>query len=244
MQADVIDYDELYTGKRREAQYGALWSIMQKFVVIPSMSIPLAVLATVGYLPNVPQTEEVQLAIRAIFGLGPATTAAIALCLGLLYPISRSVHAKIWDGIEQLKRGESAIDPINGHRIPPLSERHEDEDEGWYLDHYTSGELAMVMDRGVTALSRRILLLQTVSIAMLVASCIAVGGEVQLDSKPGIMAVLYVVVAGLSLSATLFHLIRWRVVRRLSEVSHETLRGHIRINQLLKGSGEVLPQAA
>ena len=36
MQADVIDYDELYTGKRREAQYGALWGIATKFAVIPA----------------------------------------------------------------------------------------------------------------------------------------------------------------------------------------------------------------
>jgi len=28
MQADVIDYDELYTGKRREAQYTAFWSML------------------------------------------------------------------------------------------------------------------------------------------------------------------------------------------------------------------------
>ena len=45
MQADVIDYDELYTGKRREAQYGALWSIVTKFAIIPSSAVPLAVLA-------------------------------------------------------------------------------------------------------------------------------------------------------------------------------------------------------
>jgi len=244
MQADVIDYDELYTGKRREAQYGALWSIMQKFVVIPSMSIPLAVLATVGYLPNVPQTEEVQFAIRAIFGLGPAATATIAFCVGLLYPISRSVHQKIWEGIEQLKRGEPAIDPINGHRIPPLSERHENEDEGWYLDHYTSGELAMVVNRGVAGLRRRIFLLQTVALVLLIGSCTAVAGEVQLDSKPGIMAVLYVVLAGTSLAAFLFHLVRLRAANRLGEVSHETISGHIRINRLLRGEGEVAPQAA
>ncbi|MFV2091162.1 MAG: MFS transporter, partial [Pseudomonadales bacterium] len=155
MQADVIDYDELYTGKRREAQYGALWSVMTKFVVIPSMSIPLAILASVGYLPNVPQTDEVQFAIRAIFGLLPATTATIALCLGLMYPISRKVHQKIWQGIEQLKRGEGAIDPINGHQIPPLRERHEDEDQGWFLDHFTSGELTLAMSNGVRALRRR-----------------------------------------------------------------------------------------
>ena len=43
IQADVIDYDELYTGKRREAQYNGLWSVMTKFTVIPSASIPLAI---------------------------------------------------------------------------------------------------------------------------------------------------------------------------------------------------------
>lgn len=244
MQADVIDYDELYTGKRREAQYGALWSIMQKFVVIPSMSIPLAILASVGYLPNVPQTEEVQFAISAIFGLGPATTASIALVLGLMYPISRKVHQQIWDGIDKLKNGESAIDPINGHRIPPYSERHEDEEQGWYLDHYTTGELRLVMRRGVNALRRRVLALVTGSVATLLLAIWAVSGEVQLDSEPGIMAVLYVVVAGLALSASLFHIIRFRAVGKLSEMTAATLQDHIRINQLLSGDDELHQPAA
>jgi GPH family glycoside/pentoside/hexuronide:cation symporter len=244
MQADVIDYDELYTGKRREAQYGALWSIMQKFVVIPSMSVPLAILASVGYLPNVPQTETVQFTISAIFGLGPATTASIALILGFMYPISRRVHQKIWDGIEQLKRGEAAIDPISGHRIPPLSERHEDEDQGWYLDHYTTGELKLVLASGLAALRRRILLLQLAAIVVLVFSVLALLGEVQLDAKPGIMAVLYVVSAGVGLAMFLFHLIRWRAVSRLTNLDRDTLEGHIRINRLLHGDAEALAQPA
>jgi GPH family glycoside/pentoside/hexuronide:cation symporter len=243
MQADVIDYDELYTGKRREAQYGALWSIMQKFVIIPSMSIPLAILATVGYLPNVPQTEEVQLTIRAIFGLGPASTASIALLIGLLYPISRRVHQQIWEGIDKLKNGEPALDPINGHRIPPYSERHEDEEQGWYLDHYTSGELRLVIRRGIGALKTRVLLWQLASIALFVISVIAVSGEVEIDSEPGIMAVLYVVSAGLGLSAGLFHFIRYRAISALGDLSHETITDHIRINQLLNGGPEAAPVA-
>ncbi|MGD8417327.1 MAG: MFS transporter [Pseudomonadales bacterium] len=244
MQADVIDYDELYTGKRREAQYGALWSIMSKFVVIPSMSIPLAILATVGYMPNVPQTETVQFTIRAIFGLGPASAAAIAFCVGTLYPISRKVHEQIWEGIEQLRRGEAATDPINGHRIPPYSERHADEDDGWYLDHYTTGELKLVLQRGIDALRRRILLLQAASGVALVVSCLAVAGEVHLDSKPGIMAVLYVVAAGLAIAALGFHFVRWRAVGRLKNVDTQTIESHIRINQLLKGDGIALPSPA
>jgi GPH family glycoside/pentoside/hexuronide:cation symporter len=234
MQADVIDYDELYTGKRREAQYGALWSVMTKFVVIPSMSIPLAILASVGYMPNVPQTEEVQFVISAIFGLAPATTAAIALCIGLMYPISRQVHQKIWQGIEQLKRGERAIDPINGNQIPPLSERHEDEDQGWFLDHFTAGELSLAMSSGIRVLRRRILFLQTISAAVLIISCVAIVGEIQLDVAPGILAVMYVVVAGFALATLLFHLIRWRAVPQLEGVTDELILDHIRINRLLK----------
>jgi len=244
MQADVIDYDELYTGKRREAQYGALWSVMAKFVVIPSMSIPLAILATVGYLPNVPQTEAVRFTISAIFGLGPATTAAIALCIGSLYPISRSVHQKIWEGIEALKRGEAAIDPINGHRIPPYSERHEDEDEGWFLDHFTSGELNMALSSNIAALRRRIMLLQLMSVVVLAGSVMALTGEVQLDTAPGIMAVLYVVVAGLSFAAFVFHSIRLRATRRLPQVDPRAIVDHVRINRLLKGDGDSVPEAA
>jgi len=244
MQADVIDYDELYTGKRREAQYVALWSILQKFVVIPSMSIPLAVLASVGYLPNVPQTEEVQLTIRAIFGLAPATTATIALCIGLFYPISRRVHQKIWEGIELLKKGEPAIDPINGHRIPPYAERHEDEEQGWFLDHYTSSELAHLMDKGLRSLRLRIALMQAASLAVLIGASLAVAGEVSLDRDPGIMAVLYVVAGGLGLAALIFHFIRWRAAPGLERIDHRVLTQHIEINRLLRGDGLALPSAA
>ena len=66
MQADVIDYDELHTGKRREAQYGALWGMAKKFAVIPGVSIPLAVLASAGFAPNAEQSEAVTETIRGI----------------------------------------------------------------------------------------------------------------------------------------------------------------------------------
>ena len=84
----MIDYDELLTGKRREAQYGGLWSIMTKFAVIPSLTIPLAVLAALGYEPNVEQTDAVKLAIRSIFALAPAATALVAFAVACFFPIT------------------------------------------------------------------------------------------------------------------------------------------------------------
>jgi hypothetical protein len=52
------------------------------------------------------------------------------------------------------------------------------------------------------------------------------------------MAVLYVVAAGLGLSAALFHFIRYRAISALCNLSHETMADHIRINQLLNGGPE------
>src|SRR5262249_8911112 len=45
MQADVIDYDELHTGQRREAQFTAFWAMVPKLVTIPGAALPIAVLA-------------------------------------------------------------------------------------------------------------------------------------------------------------------------------------------------------
>ncbi len=237
MQADVIDYDELYTGRRREAQFGALWSIMTKFMVIPSMSVPLAVLATVGYVPNLPQTEEVQFAIRAIFGLTPATTALLAFLIALLYPISRRVHQQIWEGIERHKRGEYATDPITGHRLPPMQDRNIGEDEGWFLDHFSMGELRLAASGGPAALRRRILLLQLASVFVLGWALLALVGEVSVDQDPGILAVIHVVIAGIALASLFFHFVRWRALGRLNTVTSADISAHRQMNQMLMEGG-------
>ena len=52
MQSEVIDYDELYMGKRREAQYAGFWSFLPKVAAIPGAALPIALLAWLGYVPN------------------------------------------------------------------------------------------------------------------------------------------------------------------------------------------------
>jgi GPH family glycoside/pentoside/hexuronide:cation symporter len=41
-QAEVIDYDELHTGRRREAQYAGFWSILPKLAAILGAALPIA----------------------------------------------------------------------------------------------------------------------------------------------------------------------------------------------------------
>src|SRR5271167_4632368 len=150
MQADVIDYDELYTGKRREAQYTAFWSMLPKFVAIPSAAIPIAVLASLGYIPNAnPQVPRVVFAIRAIFALAPATCSALSFLIARRFPITETIHGKILEGIESHERGEVAVDPMTAAVVPPPKPGH-DEDVGWFLDYFSSGELKRYLAKGAS----------------------------------------------------------------------------------------------
>jgi hypothetical protein len=133
--------DELYTGKRREAQYGALWGIATKFAVIPGAAIPLAALASAGFVPNEEQSETVVETIRGIYGLLPAGIAFAAMYVSKRFPITEAIHRAVLEGVAAHARGESAVDPLTGKSLPPPSGRGLDEDTGWFLDHFTPGEL-------------------------------------------------------------------------------------------------------
>ena len=216
IQADVIDYDELHTGKRREAQYGALWSLAMKFTVIPSMSIPLAVLQTLGYQPNVEQSEAVKLAISGMLGLLPAACSVLAFVIACFYPISEAVHRRIWEGIERHRRGEDAEDPITGARLKPPSGRGVDEDTGWFLDHFSARELRRYVAGGAAPLIRGTALAASLCLALVVAAGSSLSYTVSdLSIDPGLNAVLEVVVAGFALTAFFFHAIRLRAALRL-----------------------------
>ncbi|MBW2279311.1 MAG: MFS transporter [Deltaproteobacteria bacterium] len=237
MQADVIDYDELYSGKRREAQFGSLWSVMTKFIVIPSMSIPLAILAVYGYQPNVEQSDTVKFVISAIFGLAPASTAVIGFLIALLYPISERVHQQIWDGIQAHRRGEPATDPLTGRVVLPPNDRGVDEDTGWFLDHFSPRELERSNARGPSVLMARAVLWTSLSLALFVgAGWVALVESVDLADKPGLLAVLCIVASGVGLTSFCFHAVRIRAARRMigQPISPEIVRAHLEVTESLR----------
>jgi GPH family glycoside/pentoside/hexuronide:cation symporter len=234
MQADVIDYDELYTGRRREAQYGALWAIVFKFALIPSVSIPLAILASVGFEPNVEQTETVKWTIRAIYGIAPATMQLAAMCIAFLYPISHDVHAAVLAGIEAHRNREPARDPLTGRTLPPPEDRGLDEETGWFLDHFSPGELSRALRRGRGALVRDAWLWLGISALVCVGFTLyTVWGLGDLSEQPGPAVVLSVMVAGIGLTGICFHAIRLRASRRARSVSDQEIRAHVEVGRLL-----------
>ena len=212
----MIDYDELHTGKRREAQYIVFWAMLPKFVAIPSAAIPIAILGSIGYVPNVEQTPQVVLAIKAIFALPPAFFSALAFFIALRFPIDERVHARILLGIEAHAKGETAIDPLTGARVLPAERAHVDEDTGWFLDHFSPRELAASSRRGATLLARGVVRGARVAARCCVAAVsIATERVTSLEADPGALAVLAIVTAGFAFAVFCFHLLRLRQSRRL-----------------------------
>ncbi len=230
MAADVIDYDELRTGKRREAQYTSFWALIPKFVAIPGSSVPLAVLAAVGYVPNQPQDETVMFAIRFMYSIFPAVFYLAALLIVSRYPISEAVHSAIRHGIAQRNRGEAAVDPLTGAPLHARGAGRVGEDEGWFLDHFSPGELRRALVRGPGAVAPRVALATAGSLGLCAAASAVAWGGVSADTaRLPLTTVLAVVTAGLALTAALFHGIRLVPAQRLRRTppAEAVIRAHL-----------------
>jgi len=231
MGADTIDYDELRTGRRREAQFGAFWAIIPKFVSIPGASIPIAILSAVGYVPNQVQTPEVVFTIKFLYSLFPAAFYVAALAIVLRYPISESVHAAIRDGIDRHQQGETATDPLTGQRLQaPKTVTAADENMGWFLDYFSRRELERVLVHGPGRLRRDVWRALTVSVLLLVGALVVTAWRVTgLDAEPGPEAVLSVVLGGGALTAALFQAGRLGAASRFAArpVPAPAVRAHV-----------------
>ncbi len=246
IQADVIDYDELHTGKRREAQYLALWGLVPKFIVIPSASLPLALLAWLGYQPNLPQSPEVVLAIRAVFALTPSAFSIAAFFIAWRFPISETVHRAILAGVAAHRRGETATDPLTNQLLAPPDDRDVDEETSWFLDYFSVGELRRVLSRGARGALFDVLRVAALSLALTIGLALWVTSEVSdTGGNPGPLAVIAIVIAGFALTIFVFHLSRIGPALRLrrAQVSELTIRAHLAHVNLENGSA-VLSQPA
>ena len=117
IQADVIDYDELISGERREGLYIGLWSVAKKLAAALGVGAGLALLGTSGYVPNVRQSDTVVLYLRILYALVPCLCNAAAIVIALAYPITGAVHRDIRNAIGRRAAGEAVSDPLRPSRI-------------------------------------------------------------------------------------------------------------------------------
>lgn len=120
MQADVIDYDELATGRRQEGHYIGVWSISKKLAAALGVGIGLAVLGASGYEPNSIQTEQVQFTLKVLYAMIPSICNVVALLIALYYPINSRVHSQILAAVQARKKGEPAVDPLTGRSLSSI----------------------------------------------------------------------------------------------------------------------------
>jgi len=127
IQADVIDYDELMTGSRREGQYIGLWSVAKKMAAAIGVGAGLSILGWVGYTPNAEQSETVIFTLRVLYAGVPSLCNIIAFAIAMAYPINSNIHRQIRTAIERRSQGEPVRDPlrpdsvdcVNGYLIQP-----------------------------------------------------------------------------------------------------------------------------
>jgi GPH family glycoside/pentoside/hexuronide:cation symporter len=93
IQADVIDYDELTTGDRKEGAYLAVWNLIRKSSASLCALVTGLVLQYSGFEPNQVQSETTVDAIRATFGLLPATCYLIGGLLFARFSFNEVEHA-------------------------------------------------------------------------------------------------------------------------------------------------------
>jgi len=108
MMADVIDLDELQTGRRREGAYFGIWSFIDKAAVGIAVFVGMYSLDIMGYVPNQDQTLRVFWTLKVLYSILPAICFAGCCYLLRHYPIDQREHERIRAEIE--KRNASSIE--------------------------------------------------------------------------------------------------------------------------------------
>jgi GPH family glycoside/pentoside/hexuronide:cation symporter len=103
MLPDIIEYDELETGQRREGSYYAFASFCQKLATGVALWAMAQALALTGYItpasgiPLPVQPAGAVTAIRLFMGPVPALFLFLAIICAWRYPITREQHRALRD---------------------------------------------------------------------------------------------------------------------------------------------------
>lgn len=110
MMPDVIEYDELATGERREGIYYGMQAMCGKVTGALGSAICGWGLSLTGYVENAAQTATALMGIRVMFALLPAALLLICVPLLMRYPITRESHAKVVEELAKRRQAKGAMD--------------------------------------------------------------------------------------------------------------------------------------
>ncbi len=111
IQADVIDYDELRTGERKEGAYLAVWNLVRKGSAALTPILAGVVLEATGYVPDADQNETTVFAMRALIGLLPASCYVIGTLIFLRFALGEREHAAVRAALDARARAAGTSHP-------------------------------------------------------------------------------------------------------------------------------------
>ncbi len=95
MLPDVLDVDELETGRRREGLYSGVMTFFMQLSNSVAIFIIGIVLQLAGYVPNVGQTPTALSTIKWTMALAPGVFVLLGLITTLFYPYTKEKHLEI-----------------------------------------------------------------------------------------------------------------------------------------------------
>jgi glycoside/pentoside/hexuronide:cation symporter, GPH family len=104
---DIIEADELETGRRQEGTFYGFMVFLQKTGLAVTLAFVQWVFANTGFVPDAAQNEPTLTAIRVLIGALPAVLLIISFYLAWRFPIDRQRHARLREELAA-KRTERA----------------------------------------------------------------------------------------------------------------------------------------
>jgi GPH family glycoside/pentoside/hexuronide:cation symporter len=95
LQADVIDWDELRTGERKEGVYFAAWHLAEKLALGVAAGVTGLALASSGFVPNQGQAAPALLAMRLLLSLFPLVCFTAGALVFVGFRLDRAAHARV-----------------------------------------------------------------------------------------------------------------------------------------------------
>ncbi|MCH2170325.1 MFS transporter [Myxococcota bacterium] len=93
--ADVVDYDELRSGERKEALHYAAINIARKVSFASVSALVGLAMESIGFEPNAHQTPETVAGLSALFAGIPAVALVVGIVLLVPFGLTESEHAKV-----------------------------------------------------------------------------------------------------------------------------------------------------
>lgn len=130
--SDVVEADELTSGKRREGVYFGYLVFFRKLAGAFSAFLVSLILDQAGYLSSttgtlpLPQPESALQTMRFVVSVVPAVMFALAVLVAWRYPLTRKMYNNIRRQLEERQLKESATNPGQQLEVEPIQSSNRD----------------------------------------------------------------------------------------------------------------------